>query len=73
MSNIKREKQPKMGFLKGKWKYWKNTESEYFERTTVSLLQREQNNMIKEKPKNKRGKYNKTNEKKNAKQLNQIQ
>ena len=36
-----------------------NTESEYFERTKASLLYCEQNNMIKEKAKNKCGKYNK--------------
>ena len=37
----------KNGFLKAKWKYWRNTDNEYFERTTASL-QREQNNIIKE-------------------------
>jgi hypothetical protein len=37
-----------MGFLKAKGKYWRNTQSEYFERIAASLLQREQNNIINE-------------------------
>ena len=52
-----------------------NRKSECFERTTASLLQHIQTNKIKEKtkkPKNKSGKYNKTNET-NAKKLNVIQ
>ena len=37
-----------MGFLKIKQKYWRNTQSEYFERITASLLQSKQNNINKE-------------------------
>ena len=37
--------------LKAKCNNEENTESEYFERTTASLLRREQNNKIKEETK----------------------
>ena len=40
-----------MGFSKAKLKIEENTKSEYFERTTASLLQREHNNKIEEKNK----------------------
>ena len=64
-----------MGFLKAKWKYWRKHRKRIFRENNHLSSSREQNNMIKEKtkPKNKRGKYNKTNEKKNAKKLNRIQ
>ena len=68
-STIKKENDQKWSFQRSNENTKENTESQYFEKTFTSLLQREQNNMIKEKIKlkNKRGTYNETDEKKRQK------